>query len=130
MASSRWPEASMLLACSSCASRAIALGRRLGQIGEGLRRGLGIGDALGGGEGDRRLVALGRFVALPQLETGNADNDHRRQGDEVIAIGLPEFFQFFAANVFFDFAEDVTQRKFLSAGLGPGLFREAFEGTR
>ena len=108
----------------------VAFGRGLGEIGERHRGGLGIGDALGGGEGHRSLVALGRFVTLPEFEAGNADNDHRRQGDDIIAIGLPEFLQFFAANVFFDFAEDVTQRKILSAGPGPGFFREALEGTR
>ena len=51
-------------------------------------------------------------------------NTSTSSGDDVIAIGLPDFFQAFAANVFLDLAENITHVVFL---FGPSPAAEVFD---
>ena len=92
--------------------------RCVARSAKALARGLGIGDALGGDEGVGDLGALLRFMALPHLPAGDAGKQQHQGGDGVIAIGLPEFLQLFAANVFLDFAENITHGRIPFGGAG------------
>src|SRR5471030_3308470 len=112
MAPPRWPEASMAPASERRAG-GIAFGRGARQVGKGAGGSLGIGDALGGDEDVGDPLAFLLIVALPQLPAADGGEQQHEGRDGVAAIGLPQLLEPLAANVFLDFAENITHGAFL-----------------
>jgi hypothetical protein len=87
---------------------AVALGRAGHHVGKGAGGVLRRGDALGRHEDGGGFFAFLLFVALPQLPGADAQQQDRARNHDVGAIGLPQLLGLLAANVFFDFAENIT----------------------